>query len=265
MKHLALILLSSSSLVACARDKATGDADSAPAAVDSQEAVSDESDMMIASVDGTSSSGLTAATGDQIAATIAANVAARWPGGCATATQNGADVAITYDDCSGPRGLVHVTGELDLTVSITATGAIGVHATATDLEVNAATIDFTADATLSAVGTMESLSVTANGSGTGPLGNSIDHIGAYTVTWDPSTACRSIAGSWSTELSSPVATAERANTVNLTRCGAACPTGTLTHKFLAGATLTLTFDGTAIATWSTSIGGTGTIALACTP
>jgi hypothetical protein len=266
MKNIALLLLSSGSLIGCMRGGSTDNVDSASAAVDSQEGVSDESDIMIASVDGSSPTGLAAATGEQIAATISANVAARWAGGCATVVQTGADVTITYNDCTGPRGLVHVTGELDLTIAISAANAITVHATATDLEVNMATIDFTADATLTTSGTMQTLAVTASGSGTGPRGNAIDHNGNYTVTWDSSDTCRSIDGSWSTDLTTPVSTAARANTVNLMRCGEACPTGTFTHKYLGGATLTLTFDGTATAAWAATVGATstsGTIALGC--
>jgi hypothetical protein len=263
MRNIALLFLASSSLVGCMRGGSTDNTDSAASAVDSSDAVSDESDLMVASVDGADTSGLAAITGAGVAATIAANVSARWAGGCAVATVTGDEIAIKYDDCTGPRGLVHVTGELDLTVAISATGGISVHASATDLEVNAATIDFTADATLSVSGTMETLAVTANGSGTGPRGNAIDHNGNYTVTWDPATTCRSINGSWSTELTSPVATAERANTVNVSRCGTGCPTGTLTHTFIGGATLTVTFDGSSTAQWSASTGLSGSVQLSC--
>ncbi|HEY3806018.1 MAG TPA: hypothetical protein VGL61_25595 [Kofleriaceae bacterium] len=265
MKKLVLLVLSTSSLIGCMRGGSSDGEDSAPAAVDSEEAVSSESDLLIANVDGASPAGMAAPDAATVSATITANVTARWAGNCATAVQNGANITITYNDCSGPRGLVHVTGELDLTISIGANAAIDVHATSTDLEVNGATLDFTADGVFTTSGTMESLAVTANGTGTGPFGNSIDHNGAYTVTWDPSTTCRSIDGSWSTDFSSPVATAERANTVDLTRCGTSCPTGTLTHKFLGGASLSLTFDGTATAKWALSTGASGSVLLGCTP
>jgi hypothetical protein len=204
MKNLVVLLLSSSSLVACMRNNDSTDSpDSAAAAADSQEAVGDEADIVTASVDasGTVTASVAATS---VASTIAANVAAKWTGACAVATASGATVTVTYNDCTGPYGLVHVTGELDLTISINAQGALAVHATATDLEVNAATLDFTADGTLSESGTMKTLSVTANGSGTGPRGNSIDHNGAYTVAWDSTTTCRSIDGSWSTDLTSPL-------------------------------------------------------------
>lgn len=49
---------------------------------------------MMASVDGADMTARTALTGDQVSAHIAAN-------------------ALVLADCSGPRGLLHVTGELD--------------------------------------------------------------------------------------------------------------------------------------------------------
>jgi hypothetical protein len=42
-----------------------------------------------------------------------------------------------------------------------------------------------------------------------------------------------------------------------------CPTGTVTHHFLLGASLTITFNGTPTATWTASTGASGTVALSC--
>ena len=67
-----------------------------------------------ANVDGASTAGLTALTSDQVALAIVANIHAKWPNACAQVTANGSDITVVYNDCSGPRGLVHVTGTLDL-------------------------------------------------------------------------------------------------------------------------------------------------------
>jgi hypothetical protein len=207
---------------------------------------------------------LTALTGDQVAAKIAVNAQTRWsPSGCATATASGSNVTITLDDCTGPRGLVHVTGELDLAVSVSLSGAISVHATGTDVMVNRAMLDIDANGTYAVNGTTHSLQVQTTGSGTGPLGNDVEHNGDYTITWDTASECRSIAGTWSTSITASAGTATRSNDVNLMRCGTGCPTGTVTHHFLGGASLTVTFDGTAVAQWSTSAGKTGTVNLGC--
>ena len=264
MRQLSLVLLGSSLLAAGCVNRGTGNVDSAESAIDSSDGVSAEGNVMMAAVDGADMTGLVALTGDQVAAKIAANVAARWnPSGCATVTQTGANLAITYDDCSGPRGLVHVTGELDLAVSVALDGTISVHATASDLQVNNASLSISADGTYATSGTSHTLTVQSSGDGTGPRGNDITHDGQYTITWDTSSQCGSIAGHWSTELSNATTSATRSNDVSLMKCATGCPTGTVTHHFLGGQSLTVTFDGTATASWSTSGGKTGTIALSC--
>jgi len=218
----------------------------------------------MASVDGADMSGLTALTGDQVAAHIAANASTRFtPAGCATATATGSNVKLTLNDCTGPRGLLHITGELDLTASVALDGTISVHAAATALMVNRATIDIDSDATYAVSGTTHTLTVQTMGSGTGPRGNDIDHTGQYTITWDVSSECRSIAGHWSTEFSNGSASAARSNDVNLMRCAGGCPTGMLTHHFLGGASLTVTFDGSNVAQWSASTGKSGSVTLSC--
>jgi hypothetical protein len=245
------------------RGNSGSNTDSAESAVDSSDSVSAEGDVMAANVDGAQVTGLAALTGDQIAASIAANIAAKWPSGCAVVTQTGATITAVYNDCSGPRGLVHVDGTLDLTISVSLAGAIGIHATAANFQVNAATLDIDANATYSVSGTQRSLVVSTTGTGTGPRGNDIEHKGDYTLTWDPSTTCGSITGHWQTDFSNATATAQRSNDLTLSKCVGACPSGTLTHHFLGGASLTLTYDGTPTATWSASTGATGTVTLAC--
>lgn len=253
------LLLLGSSLVACARN--ADSTDTAESAVDSSDSVSAEGDVMTAAVDGADTTALVALTGDQVATKIAANIGARMlPAGCATVTQTGSTLAVTYNDCSGPRGLVHVTGELDLAVTVDLAG-IHVHGTAANLEVNRAVLDIDATGDYSVAGTTHKLVVATNGSGTGPLGNAIEHQGNYTLTWDPNTTCRSIVGQWHTDL----VVGTRSNDADLSRCGASCPTGTLTHHFLGGASITVTFDGTATASWAASTGKSGTVALGCTP
>jgi len=262
MRQLTLFVLLGSSLVACARNGAN--VDSAESALDSSDSVEAEGNVMMASVDGADMSGLTALTGDQVAAHIAANASTRFtPAGCATATATGSNVKLTLNDCTGPRGLLHITGELDLTASVALDGTISVHAAATALMVNRATIDIDSDATYAVSGTTHTLTVQTMGSGTGPRGNDIDHTGQYTITWDVSSECRSIAGHWSTEFSNGSASAARSNDVNLMRCAGGCPTGMLTHHFLGGASLTVTFDGSNVAQWSASTGKSGSVTLSC--
>jgi hypothetical protein len=247
------------SLAACAQKSNGTGVDTAASAVDSSESTEAEGNLMMAAVDGSDQVALTAPTADQIAAKIVANVGLRFGAGCAQVTQSGTTVTIVYNDCTGPRGLVHVTGTLTLLVSVSATGAISVHATSDDMQVNRATLVIDADATYAVSGTSHTLTVSTNGSGTGPRGTAIEHQGNYTITWDTTSQCGSIDGMWSTELGDLT----RSNDVNVDRCAGGCPTGMVTHTFLRGQSITITFDGTATATWSASTGGHGTVALAC--
>ncbi len=261
MKTQSILLLGSFALAAgCMKGTtSTGNLDSAASVVDSSDSTEAEGNMMMSAVDGSDATGLLAPTAAQVAARIAANVALRWSA-CATAVATGANVAITYNDCTGPRGLVHVTGELDLAVTVSLTGGISVHGTGTGLTVNRATLDIDTDATYAVSGTTHTLTVKTDGTGVGPRGNAVDHTGNYTITWDTNSQCGSIAGQWSTE----IGTASRSNDVNLMRCAGSCPSGTVAHKFLGGASLTLTFDGSAVATWSASTGASGSVDLLCT-
>jgi hypothetical protein len=264
MKLASLLLVSLSLLPSCAKQDSVG-LDTPESQMDQQESVQAESDVLVDATDNADAAqSLTAGiTADEVAATIAANITTRW-NGCATATATGANVAVTYTDCSGPRNLVHVSGDLALAITIdVAAGAIDAHATSDSLKVNGADLQIDATAAYTRTVDTEKLVVHTTGSGIGPRGNTVDHAGDYTVTWDASTSCGAVDGHWQTDLSNATTSAERSNDVDVMRCGASCPTGSLTHHYLRGASLTLTFDGTAIATWSTSLGGSGTFALSC--
>lgn len=257
-----LVLLGSSLLVgACVnRGGGSADMDSAASAIDSSDSTEAEGNMMMASVDGADMAGLTVLTSVDVAVKIAANVSLRWnPSACATVSRKDAQVSITFNDCTGPRGLVHVSGTLDLAISVSTAGAITVHGTSRALQVNRADLVVDATATYAVSGTSHTLTVQTMGSGTGPRGNDVEHDGSYTLTWDTASMCHSIAGHWQTDLGAR----ERSNDVSLQRCAGGCPTGTVTHHFLAGASLTVTFDGTATARWSASTGANGTTQLGC--
>lgn len=102
------------------------------------------------------------------------------------------------------------------------------------------------------------MSVTTSGAGTGPFGNSIVRQGTYTVTWDAT--CVATYGSWS----STAGERTRSTTAQLKRCNHQCPTGTVTHVQISR-TITITFDGSAVAKLTTSNGKSGTVNLICVP
>lgn len=250
-----LVLLSG-----CGGGDPTSDGATVSAALDSSDDTSSESALMMASVDSTE----TASTANDAAAT-AATSAKTWyqPSTCVTATAVANVVTYKLDDCTGPWGLVHVTGTVVVTYTKAADG-IHAAASATGLQVNGGTMDVNAQAVYSVSGTQKTLTVTTDGAGTGPRGTAIARNGAYTLSWDEATMCGALDGAWSTVIGGATWSTSIAG---YKQCKGACPTaGTLTHTGgLSHVTVTVTFDGSADAKWTSSRGRSGTIALFCAP
>jgi hypothetical protein len=147
---------------------------------------------------------------------------------------------------------------------VSTAGAITVQGTGTGLKVDGATLDVDATGTYAVTGTSHTLTVQTQGSGVGYFGRDLDHEGNYTISWDPSSQCSSINGTWSTDIGAH----NRGNTVMMSACAGACPTGSVVHNFLGDRSLTVTFDGSATASWTLSGnagGASGTVALSCQP
>ena len=215
----------------------------------------------VATVAGPSGIALTPPTADQVAAYMATHVGAELqPATCHSATTNGATDVFTYNECTGPRGLTHMTGTMTVTYSVDVAG-IHAHSTASAFVINQSTLDIDATATYTTTSATRNLAVTTQSSGTGPLGHTVTRQGNYTATW--SATCHTLNGSWSTSSGGLTGTLTVAQ---VTRCGGHCPQagGTVTHTKLSGVTVTITYDGTAVAHW-TSGSKSGTIQLSCIP
>src|SRR5262245_7466112 len=126
MGKLTAFMLLGSSLVACMGNGA-GEEVSTESALDSADSVQAEGSIMMANIDGTDMTAFAPLAADVIAARIAANMELRWPNSCRTIAQAGNSITVTYNDCTGPRGLVHVSGQLVLTVDVKLDGTIAIH------------------------------------------------------------------------------------------------------------------------------------------
>jgi len=254
------------SLAAC---KDTGDAsDDEPTAAsqgtDSVQVTDDEASVLSLSVDGSDAQKPVAeavpATGDAAAAGAMARVSASLsPPGCETATQAGSIVTYVFNECTGPRGLVHLTGKLVVSYTVDTAG-VHAHATATDFHVNESTVSIDATAVYKESAGTKTVTVATSGSGTGPLGHELSHQGNYTLTWTGT--CHTLDGTWSTTANG----LSRSTTVsNLSRCQGFCPAagGVVSHTYRNGATITLTYQGATVM-WAVN-GKSGTIQLVCTP
>ena len=247
-------------LAGCGGADPTGDQASVSAALDSSDQTATESALMLATTNGTDGAG----SASQAAVMAGAQAKTFWqPAGCVTATQVNNVVTYKLSDCTGPYGLVHVTGSVAVTYTADAAG-IHAAAVANGLLVNGATMNLDSSADYTVNGTAKKLVVATDGSGTGAFGNAITRKGGYTLTWDDASMCGTLDGAWSTQIGADTWSTSIAN---YAQCKYHCPSsGTLSHTGgISKVTITVTFDGTANARWSTSRGRSGTIALFCAP
>ena len=247
-------------LAGCGGADPAGDQASVSAALDSSDQTATESALMLAATNGTDGAG----SASEAAVMAGAQAKTFWqPAGCVTATQLNNVVTYKLADCTGPYGLVHVTGSVVVTYSADSAG-IHAAAVANGLLVNGATMNLNSNADYTVNGSAKKLVVATNGSGTGAFGNAITRNGSYTLTWDDASMCGTLDGAWSTQIGSNTWSTSIAN---YAQCKYHCPSsGTLSHTGgLSKVTITVSFDGSSNATWSTSRGHSGTIALFCAP
>src|ERR1700733_5187356 len=76
------------------------------------------------------------------------------PAGClvVTADATAKTAKYAFSDCTGPYGLVHITGEIDITWTSAAANQLTVNYSATALKINGATIDWSATANITGSG-----------------------------------------------------------------------------------------------------------------
>lgn len=203
------------------------------------------------------------ATAEALATSSAMRIPNRFkPAGCAVATQMGNTVTYVLTNCTGPYGLVKVSGTLVAVYTRAANGGVNVVITGTGVKANNATVDINSTVVATQANGVKKADVTVNGNGTGPRGGAITRQGAYVVTFDTTTECITVDGTWTTgtgRLSASTVVA------GYKRCKGTCPAsgGTITHTAANNVVTTVTYDGSAVAKWATSGGRSGTVNLQC--
>ncbi len=202
------------------------------------------------------------ATTEQLAADATTRVPKAFsPSSCVTAVQAGPKVTYTLVNCTGPYGLVTVSGTLVATYSRASTGGVQVVITGTGVKANKAIIDVNATVISTQAGSTRSASVTSTASGSGPRGIALSRDGQYTVTYDSETSCATVNGSWKTNVGARTSTT---TVTNYARCKGACPTsGTIVHDTPRSTAVTINYSGAETAAWTTSTGRSGTVNLLC--
>jgi hypothetical protein len=183
------------------------------------------------------------------------------PAGCATITRSETVITYVLANCTGPHGLVHVTGTATATFTDAAEG-VQIDLTGSGIRINRATLDLHTTGLLTQTAGQLTLTVTTLGNGTGPRGHAFQRSGGYTLVWEPAAGCFALDGQWKLD----AGRAERTTVVSgVRRCEGACPAagGQIVHTGFRGRTVTVGFDGSAAALWTSSTGNRGTVDLAC--
>jgi hypothetical protein len=186
---------------------------------------------------------------------------------CVTTTVAGAVATHVMRDCTGPYGLLEVSGALTAHYRFSADG-LTVALESTGLEANGGTLSLSASGVSSAVDDQQRLAVTTSSAFIGPKGSEISRFGAYTASWDATKGCLGLTGTWSSTTSEGIrwSTAVAA----YERCEGRCPepggTVTLTGGGGGGGSeVTLSYDGSDQLRWVTGRGRIGTVTLSCAP
>jgi hypothetical protein len=171
-------------------------------------------------------------------------------------------VTYTFSGCIGPNGLARVRGEVKATYSADA-GRLVLDLVATDLQLNGATVDWSAKAEVSAEGVARTMRWRAQLSGTTGRGRELTRTTDKTLTWTVGERCVGVSGS------SEGAVGKRNLRTVVTdyrRCQRGCPEagGKITTTNLDnGKVVEIRFDGTDQATYVTPNGKEKSLPLQC--
>jgi hypothetical protein len=143
------------------------------------------------------------------------------PAGCLTVMSDGASQATyTFADCTGPYGLVHVTGTVKLTYSV-AGDQLSLAYSATGLKVNRHTVDWDATATVTAgAGGARTMDWKGHFTGTTAGGRAFERTNQKTYGWTVGGACLTVTGS-----SDGTVTGKELKTdvISWSQCKGSCP------------------------------------------
>ncbi|MGH7284373.1 MAG: hypothetical protein ACRELY_22830 [Polyangiaceae bacterium] len=216
----------------------------------------------------------TLGTGDfthpEASVAAAANVAGFFaPQSCVTTQTDAANLAVNYTllDCTGPWGLAKISGTLKV-VYAAVTGGISLDVTGTGLQFNAdaphhGSADLHATATVTASGSAREMTWNASLTGTTARGNALSRTASWDMKWRVGESCIALDGS------AEGAVADRTLKTEVDdyqRCADECPAagGKITvDSEKDGEQVTLSFDGSNVATFTGVDGKLTKIVLAC--
>jgi hypothetical protein len=143
------------------------------------------------------------------------------PAGCVTETPGLGKVTYVYSDCTGPYGLIHLTGTVDVTYSSTGADNLTLEFSATNFQINKATLStWTATAVVTASGTARSATWNASLAGTTGAGRSFSRTNQKDISWTVGGTCLSVSG---TSQGTVSGLDLKTTITSYSRCEGACP------------------------------------------
>lgn len=177
------------------------------------------------------------------------------PAGCETTTVDSSNQKASYvfNGCTGPLGLVEITGTIDLTWQVTS-GQVTLNFSAQNFQINRATISsWQATAVVTPSGNARTMTWNAQLSGTTGSGRSFSRMNQKTLQWTVGVECVSATG----QSTGDILKADLQTTVvSWKRCADSCPEAgseitvknlddgdSIDIQYLGGPTANLTIDG----------------------
>jgi hypothetical protein len=204
--------------------------------------------------------GLSAAS-NAAASAVAAAAGNYFPNACATVTASGNVVTFTMDLCSGPLGLVASSGILTATLNV-AGNTVQVQLAGNNIIANGGTVNVSTSGTFTVINGQKTLHATSQSTGTGLNGNSVTHMGSYTLVWPTGTGCATLNGSFS-GIGSGTYSGTSTQITSFVTCTNQCPQSGTTFSTFNGGSVTFTFNGTNNAQCTASNGANASVSLVC--
>jgi hypothetical protein len=258
------IALLSASAVACGSKASGGGGDNTNGDSNAAAAASTQSQHMGTILFGSVSSSDPATAAGQVATGTQL-----WPAGCVTRAKDPTNpllVHVTFNDCTGPFGLVHLNGGVDVVFSKNASGGLHAAHTSVNLTANGVQVTFSASADITVSGTTRSVAWQGNWNRTNEEGDVIVHTSNLTITIDTVAKCATTNGTAVTtvdarEVDSTINGYEVCEVGGIELCPKA---GTITHTHKSsGRSVSVSFDGTNEATFTGPNGGTVKVQMVC--
>lgn len=187
-----------------------------------------------------------------------------FPRGCLTTSHDLATSTVTYDfkDCTGPAGLLRVSGEIKATYKAQPS-KLALELVGTGLRINRATADWHATAVITADGVSRTMSWNAQLSGTTARGRDFSRTTQKALLWKVGERCFAASG---VSEGNVKGRSLRTEITGYARCQGSCPEAggkIRITSVTSGKQLVIDFDGTSRATVTGPKGETATVPLAC--